>query len=72
MRYILELINKEIRISNEKLSGIIKEGEPGFDSLWSKGFNDGSIMYLHQHIKYLIMIQQNLIFKLNDNDDDNI
>jgi len=71
MRYILELINKEINNATSNLAFLKKEAEPGFDSLWSKGFSDGSQMYIERHITYLTLLRQKIIkMQLNDDDDD--
>jgi hypothetical protein len=70
MTYVLALLDKEIRISDSKLSLLKKEAEPGFDSLWDKGFNEGSRMYLENHYSYLIALRQKLSNITNDDDDD--
>jgi hypothetical protein len=69
MTYIIELINKEINNATSNLSFLKKEAEPGFDSLWSKGFNDGSQMYIERHITYLKLLRLK-IFNMQSNDDD--
>jgi hypothetical protein len=70
MTYVLELLDKEIRNSCSKLSLLKKEAEPDFDSVWDKGFNIGSRMYLEKHISYLILLKQKLSNITNDDDDD--
>jgi len=69
MTYVLHLLDKEIRISDCKLSLLKQEGEPGFDSLWDQGFNIGSRMYLEKHISYLLQLRQKLSNITNDDDD---
>ena len=69
MTHVLELLDNLIRISDYKLFLLEKEAKPGFESLWDKGFNDGSRMYLENHISYLIALRQKLSNITNDDDD---
>ena len=68
MTYVLELLTKEIRISDLKMSLLKQEAEPGFESLWDQGFNYGSRMYLENHITYLLALREKLSNITNDDD----
>jgi len=70
MTYVLELITKEIRISDFKMSLLKQEAESGFEDIWDRGFNVGARMYLETHISYLLELRQKLSNITNDDDDD--
>jgi len=69
MKYVLELLTKEIRICDFKMSLLKQESEPGFESLWDRGYNAGSQFYLEVHISYLQELRQKLSNITNDDDD---
>jgi len=70
MTYVQEMLDREIRICDFKMSLLKQEGLFGFESLWDRGFNEGSQMYLEIHISYLIELRQKLSNITNDDDDD--
>jgi hypothetical protein len=69
MTYVIELLTKEIRISDFKMSLFQQEAQNGIESLWDRGFNAGSRMYLENHISYLIELRQKLSNITSDDDD---